>query len=75
MKPHTLDKRRSIFPPAFRAAARLIDYARYRRPPWMAEVRSAEPSVNEASYTGQTQEQFSGQQDEWRGLRPRAAYA
>jgi hypothetical protein len=24
----------------------------------MAEVRSAKPSVNEASFTGQTQEQF-----------------
>jgi hypothetical protein len=29
-----------------------------RRPPWMAEVRSAQPSVNEAFFTGQTQEQF-----------------
>jgi type III pantothenate kinase len=28
------------------------------RPPGMAEVRSAKPSVNEASFTGQTQEQF-----------------
>jgi len=26
--------------------------------PWRAEVRSAKPSVNEASFTGQTQEQF-----------------
>jgi hypothetical protein len=31
------------------------------RPPWMAEVPGAKPSVNEASFTGQTQEQFSGQ--------------
>ncbi len=29
-----------------------------RRPPGMAEVRSAKPSVNEASFTGQKQEQF-----------------
>ena len=29
-----------------------------RRPPGMAEVRSAKPSVNGASFTGQTQEQF-----------------
>ena len=29
-----------------------------RRPPWMAEVQSAKPSVNEAFFTGQTQEQF-----------------
>jgi hypothetical protein len=28
-------------------------------PPTAAEVRSAKPSVNEASFTGQTQEQFS----------------
>jgi DNA polymerase I len=30
------------------------------RPPGMAEVPGAKPSVNEASFTGQTQEQFSG---------------
>ena len=30
----------------------------YRRPPWMAGVRSAKPSVNEASFTGQTQKRF-----------------
>jgi hypothetical protein len=35
-------KRRSSFPPAFRAVARLVDYARYRRPPWMAEVRKTQ---------------------------------
>ncbi len=29
-----------------------------RRPPGMAEVRGAKPSVNEASFTGQKQEQF-----------------
>jgi hypothetical protein len=29
----------------------------------MAEVRGAKPSVNEASYTGQTQEPFSRQSD------------
>jgi len=28
-------------------------------PPWTAEVRSTKPSVNEASFAGQTQEQFS----------------
>jgi len=28
------------------------------RPPWMAEVLGAKPSVNEAFFTGQTQEQF-----------------
>jgi len=28
------------------------------RPPWMAEVQSAKPSVNEASFTGQTQERL-----------------
>ena len=28
------------------------------RPPWMAEVPGAKPSVNEASFTGQTQGQF-----------------
>ena len=32
------------------------------RPPGTAEVRSAKPSVNEASVTGQTQEQISRQQ-------------
>jgi hypothetical protein len=39
-----------------------------RRPPWMAEVRSAKPSVNEASFTGQTQEQlfrFQNQEIVW----------
>ena len=34
------------------------------RPPWMAEVRSAKPSVNEASFTGQTQEQFFRHSDQ-----------
>jgi hypothetical protein len=28
------------------------------QPSWMAEVRSAKPSVHEASFTGQTQEQL-----------------
>ena len=30
----------------------------HRRPPGIAEVQSAKPSVNEASFTGQTQERF-----------------
>jgi hypothetical protein len=30
----------------------------------MAEVRSAKPSVNEASFTGQTQEQFFRRPDQ-----------
>jgi hypothetical protein len=30
----------------------------FLQPPGMAEVRSTKPSVNEASFTGQTQEQF-----------------
>ena len=42
----------------------------FGRPPWMAEVPGAKPSVNEASFTGQTQEQLSGEQvalDMWIG--------
>jgi hypothetical protein len=31
------------------------------RPPWMAEAPGAKPSVDGASFTGQTQEQFPGQ--------------
>jgi hypothetical protein len=37
--------------------------AAFVRQPGAAEVRSAKPSVNEASYTGQTQEPFSRQSD------------
>jgi hypothetical protein len=45
------NKRSSATPRAVAEEARV-------RPPWMAEVPGAKPSVNEASFTGQAQEQF-----------------
>jgi hypothetical protein len=56
---HT-DKKRStgfLRPPGM-AEVRKTQEQFSGRPPWMAGVPGAKPSVNEASFTGQTQEQF-----------------
>jgi two-component system sensor histidine kinase RpfC len=57
-----VDERLAITPgdrrPPGMAEVRETQEQFFRRPPGMAEVRSAKPTVNGASFTGQTQEQF-----------------